>query len=1022
MVQYVPLIDGAQTKYRTLKYRGHRVQYARDHLKYRDLYVPMRIRRVRAGARAYLENDAGKIFETTDFADFKFVCQGALLSVVGDLMIYSAGGLSVYNGSTHVPVQFYEKDGGLHYFSAGDEGAPQQSTGIEHALGYRSGAIVARGAALLFIDSKINQDVRCSFSSAITDIRKVKVHGLRFLAVAYGGKTAFFYGSAHICTLDRHANAKACIPQLHGVERSIFKQLDASGRVGLLKGSSDGEVLGAIVRAMDVLVHKAASAKALVSECEAYVARCGLQPRPAPHTEAIAAYLSRLRMVEMGVRMYEEHKDFRAFYKSHRIDIYSPEFLARRYTRIFRYNSAVADSRSMAYAIIAWEKMRAGAKKQKFVDRFYRKLILGAAAPGRPRSSRLSDWDYAARLSGFVFKDPRACEMIEVLAETTASISVDIEDIDAIRQKAFMTRVMASAGVFLLGSGMQLRSSSIAFAINGNSIAALLNSDMYFLLGLFYSTAGSISWPAGTEQEKLDATQMGIDLSSALRGKKLEKLTQKYYPLLTSLPDRDMRLKYVLPILAACHRTSGAPKRRHEPLAMLDRVANRYRASSGTQLCKTRGPCAVPNGVFFDFLKSPTLEYRKAAMAALAVLNAGTKNSIVYAALLPHCDYAGPCSRSANAQFFNASYRTLAAISASLVCSAASPVTLQHTHSALLINGFSFIGKNIFASSLQRDDSCPPDEIFYSVLFGLTCSFDLSLDGALAALEEPAYNELQGPEIHRLAAHAFYIGLKHAYGESCAQASPSLRAPSTSENISNRDAANGSRKQACQDAPVAQRLIGLVCSLETAMASNKELRVLFDFALISLTLVLNATLNLDLLRILRRQILSTKSITEHTGTPCYSEESKQVLMFYGAGYESIVYYKMCLGIACAWLSGRRLVLKEQDDFKVLITAFYYSRTSVYAYSPLEILRTLLSRCLVDDPALAKQMKKADKRLRLRTAEKQLVDEFIRSFEEMGPLDRKFTVDVLSDFYENHWELDSQLFDKVLLAKILAIIN
>lgn len=1032
-------MDKLQIDYKVAEYRNRIVRYTDGHIVYKKLFIPMRVVRICTGALGYVETGEGKIFETRDFVDFAYVSDGALLSVIGDLVMYEQDGLYVYNGRRHMAVRFFWEGDELGYTMDVDGGG-RACVVPDLLCGYEDGLVVAKERSLLFMDLVRNEEVRCGFTDRIERIYESERCGVRMLVVLSGRKMALFYGSNPIGMKDRDEPWTKCLPRLEAIEELVLEGLDKKERAGVLRGASEAALERAVAKAAERVAHGGRSIAGFLEKGVEYEKHCRAREGSLTScTRALLGVLETYRSIATQSQMEEVPGGLRHYYRRVPVDLENAAFLSRVYTRRFFYDSQVKEHDSLAYRIISYERMSGTGRQPRNTRRIYR-AIRRAAPLSDPqcRIGRLSSWGNALRVAKGIHGDSRATEIVDILRETTISIGADIDDIDAIRQKAFLARVLAGTGLSVLCHGLPTNRHRLTFAINEGSVAALVTPQMAFFLGFYYEAAGRVRWPAATEPAKIEAMQIGRDLSKAMRCRLSDAAHQKYMRQLTVRPEGDPYIRYILLLLAMFRRKSKSingdngncnnnkhsfSRFRNKNRRFLNELSRKYHITEEQNAPLQNAHCLMLNAIFSTFLNGSDLETKKAAIVAFALRNAGSGNAPVFALLIQECEQTGPCSPAGNSGHYNQHYRVLAALSAALVCPVRRPVTLQDSFAALIINGLSLIDTRTYQSCLFRNDDSSHPVIFYATLFSLVNTFYEPVADTLSMLESIPTAQPSLVEIHKLAACAFYIGLKHLHNGN----NPTVHSHSNNvepnENICNKRTVEQQRKQPITDHST-QRLLSIVLALEDRMVSQPALRVIFDFALISLSLILNASFDLVVLRILRRQILATTLISDRTGQLAFVPSEKRMVRFYGPGYESIVYYKLCMGLVCASLGNQRLSVRGPADIRTVITAFFYSRSAIFSGDMLEIMRSLIVRSLVRSIPLVQASQSLSRNIRLRIIRKTITKLFIAQFEKMEPIDRKFTIDILSDFYENHGQntKHAPLLDQVLVAKILAIIN
>lgn len=1001
--------------YKTAKYRGHRIKYTHDHAIYNNLHIPIRIRNMEAARRIYIETDDYKIFETTDMLSFEFVGPGSLLGVVDDYAICKDSDIYIYNGERRLHLQFRIKDELLYYVARTGGGAesvknrgPQgkdtafawdntENTvnnispnsqqpapaciAVDRAVVYKRYLVVWKGRNILFVGFDGEVDTQCRVSHNIDSVRCVRIDGVLFLRVEYGDRASCYYHSQLVCS-DSLSNAEPSDGvRLGGAERLVFRHLCRPDKLSLIKKEITSSLEVSMANALNRGLHASPSFKSFAG------LHCSRDRGDGTHVLAFCTsyqeYFHGMKRLAAAEWFYELPGSFSDFYRHGVVDTADPVFLTRVYKRVFFYDNRVKKTKRLAYKVIRRE--------------------LGQSAQPGSLGMKTSVF---RRIHG----DLRAREITDIMTECSITIEANVDDTDAIRQKAFLVRFLAGAGAFLLNSGDIPYQASIAVQINGHGIEEMVPEDLVFLSGVYYSTVVGETSPVWTDARKMVVFGMGRDFGLALAGRLEDERYQTYLGRLKDADGKNGHLRYTLLILASHrkkHGTGGGkrPEVDGQPL----------HAGNRTPLDRQRSwdaACGVVyndkiNQILANQIRNSDLGLKKAAIASLAVYNVGSGNSNLFCLLFKECQRFGSTDLERNTQFYDRKYRSLAAVAASLIFSVQHSIQLADSFCELIINGLSFLGSNVYKNCLQRYDDCRHDEVFYSELFVLVNDFATPIDRIVGEMDSVS-EQCSAVCIHRMAARVFYISLKHLHSRHRDKGVPGSR----------RDAASA------EESPgYVRSLFSFVEKIEDNLGRSRKWRVLFDFSLVSLSVILNSTFNLNVLRILRRQILVSKEITDSSGASVFEPKTKNMARFYGSGYESMLYYKLCIGVVCCGFGTRRLRITGQVDYKLLIVTFFYAGNSLPSFEPADLLRLLILKSTGENVSFKSVWAENERKDRLKRARKRLMRGFIRRFEEMDDVDRKFTVDVLSDFYENYSaETASPLFDLRFLAKVLSIIR
>ncbi|KAL6122118.1 hypothetical protein NUSPORA_00857 [Nucleospora cyclopteri] len=155
---------------------------------------------------------------------------------------------------------------------------------------------------------------------------------------------------------------------------------------------------------------------------------------------------------------------------------------------------------------------------------------------------------------------------------------------------------------------------------------------------------------------------------------------------------------------------------------------------------------------------------------------------------------------------------------------------------------------------------------------------------------------------------------------------------------------------------------------------------LFNYSLISISIINLATNNVEILRILRRQILKTKNIKNTKFFEVFSDNDLRKC--YNYGYNSCSFYKICIALV---ISDKQWDITDISlTIKILIVTFFYREEQLAEFNYIDVFKVLLSKILIP--------KEIQRNV--------LTHDIKKVYRKLMDADKKYFIDVLSDFYEN----------------------
>lgn len=386
-------------------------------------------------------------------------------------------------------------------------------------------------------------------------------------------------------------------------------------------------------------------------------------------------------------------------------------------------------------------------------------------------------------------------------------------------------------------------------------------------------------------------------------------------------------------------------------------------------------------------------ELKKTAFVALAIHNLNTNNNYIYRILIEESKRIGPVDLNKNECFYNREYRTLAAVCASLISKSSTFIYLNHSFSELILNGMSFIGTRKFKANFFRNNNCRSDEIFYSKLFELINDFTTEPSQIISSID------LNDKSIHNLysaAANIFYLSLYFIFFKD------KLHKTSKVELIEE----------------ISEYLYKTIEIAEKMIENYPSVKIVLNYSLISLSIIKNSSFDLNLLRILRRQILMTKDLKNLTKSFCFDTKKKDMNAYYFRGFESMQIYKQCVGLVCCGLGFKKLDEKDPISLiKVLIASFFVKENNLQKFEVFDMLKFLVINFCEENQSFTENFRSVEKSVKNRRNSKKMMKIFFDEFNSLSEFDKKVVLDILSDYYENYFTEDS-LFDLKCLSELI----
>lgn len=394
------------------------------------------------------------------------------------------------------------------------------------------------------------------------------------------------------------------------------------------------------------------------------------------------------------------------------------------------------------------------------------------------------------------------------------------------------------------------------------------------------------------------------------------------------------------------------------------------------------------NKILKSALTSADIELKKATICSLAIYNRHSNDLNIINTLKKELFLRGPVQDEKNSPFYNRNYRVLVSLAIGSIATRILDFETPDSFANLLIAGLSSIDSKVSSDLFYRTNDFRPDEVFYSQLFTLTSNFEMDPE---QILDNFSLKNLEtNTDVVILSAKLFYIGLYLI----------------KKSRISNSEM-------------IYNKLLNALEQIETELENDQKLRMLFNYALAACSIAKSGTCDLNLLKILRKEILITKEIkymAKHTYFDC---NKKELCADKKTDKESIQFYKICVGILT--LNFGMSCITEKSIKQLIITFFYTGEISI-DFNYIDILRCQLVRCLQPNKANINSLDKSAFTLCIMEKRKKLRKYFKSKFPKISEIDKKFVIDILSDYYENYNKKSSEetIFDIQMLANLISI--
>lgn len=592
------------------------------------------------------------------------------------------------------------------------------------------------------------------------------------------------------------------------------------------------------------------------------------------------------------------------------------------------------------------------------------------------------------------FGDPRMEEIFSLFNERPRVFEIDENDLENRKEKSYILRAAANVGRAYLFFGLdavreRYRIAPLKFLIYKNDELGEIE----------IKESGWADWPTFNHAVyRSCALAPGDEVSHSFVEKKIMDFA-------SSGAGSEFAL-------AGCVFGFGLQGRLSEihPQTLLRLVSSKHPAVSmallaGMGISHIGRRDEVLGKLYIYYLKSvQPLYIHVGSIVGLGMLYSGSSNALVRDVLVHEADKDGVfrCEtyNKGNKIWYDYAYRVSASLSVAMLYVGTNLemykfAAMKDSLCELLANGVVLFGTKQmrFASRLKRMDSDCLEELFYSEFFLLGLLSDGDADEIARAVCE-SYSRAKLCELYRMSGRILYLGV-HAL---C------------------RDSVDA-------DGPVFRMILDVCLGAERLMGESDGFKVLFDTCIIALSLMSSSTCNLEVVRILRRQIRrmeKSKFLVDQTDFFCTTSRCKQETQF-TMRYGDIERYKLCLGVAACGMGSLRISNSPRLVLDVVATFFVNFPLSPMDQEYFNMFRYFLLLSTQSEDGFRSSMaylKLSSRRSRNReTADMARVNRmFAKGYSEASAADRKFIVDVLTDFYEQYG-CENTLLDVEMLKNV-----
>lgn len=975
-----PVLPDARLSTKSCRYtnfKGKKLKYSANVITYDQVLTRFENVQIVAGASLYIQTPFNSVFMTDDIRKFEFLGMGEIVGLVNQsLVVKNDSSYWIYCNGIKVSLFFYMDGDRICYTHIKNDAYPELLT---TCIIYQNFLVIACDQNALFIDFQASSDVQCKFAGPITKFYSVEFRGIDFLVFEYVKHSsihqALFYHNELLSS-----DVKIVI---NGTTVSIYYSApgytEARGRSRSYVLPSDApiEFLNPELIGAKDACHAPQDAMQVLRNRAEFV-----MPRLIRHAFALSDMKNRVMFLK-------------AVFRGESFDVVSPVFnvlmhSSRTIASLIHTQYAERFSLLLADESLFYELPDLRALKEMPKYKFKSKLTEREAVFLSRTYRRVFNYDAEVKETRnlayrIIKKEKEYLETlnVEALFNDTAKYSAEL--VKMVNGYYRDTRIEEVLNILLenfiliqpdLADVTNSRQGIFLLRCSCNLGPFIANYKQWYYRSIYRPPFKVNSLPVDDRLQKEILFLNAANLFSYYKRPELlnvcEQLGQAFGDgLINGLSRED--LEHYLKLAASADDSN---------LRFIFLVISTYPVQFDL------GKNQTINTLLRSGMESSNLEVKKAAMCALAIYNLGSHDRNVLATLEEEVDKFGPVKAERNTAFYNIEYRKMAAVCLASIASRPLMPGFNDSFCELLTCGLSSVGSGLSLGMLRRTDDCRPEEIFYSVLLQLTSDFSTTPEELIDSIDQLGpLNEVS--RMYKAAAKIFYVSLYHVH-------------TGTSPN-----------------AIVYRRIFNLGLYLEDFILSNKDIQFLFNFALVALSIMKAGTCDIEMCRILRRLVLKTREVKFMKECSLFDYKKKDMVGFRGYDFESMQLYKICLGLVCLNFGMSKL---KRTAAKQLIVTFFVSKATLLMFNFMDVLRMLIVKFVEDDPEVIEGMKLTAKNLDFAWRRKKCMRLFKKKFGACSDVDKKFVIDILSDYYENYHftENGASLFDLSVLAKLLSI--
>lgn len=666
---------------------------------------------------------------------------------------------------------------------------------------------------------------------------------------------------------------------------------------------------------------------------------------------------------------------------THPLSTCAEDVLDVKYTRIVGYNAEIIGSmkyseiNNLAYRVIYMELNRARAAESTGPIRSVGKMC---------------------RLAAKHFGDPRMEEMVLLFNERPRVFEIDENDLENKKERSYILRMACNIGR--------------AYLFYASDIV----EDRYDVLPLRFSIykndelgeidikeSGWSDWPSFNH-----SVYRGVSLSLC-DDISHNFIDTKVREFISSEEGSEFALAGTIFAFGLHKRLSGM-----HPRAVMRLVTSRYPVISmalvaGVGISNIGKRDEELGKLYVHYLKSANPLYiHVGCIIGLGALYSGSGNVLVRETLVVEANRDGvfryEVHNKGNKIWYDYGYRVSASLSIAMLYAGTNLemfrfISLNDSLCELLTNGIVLFGAKQmkFMKRLQRGECDRLEEVLYSELFMLGLALDDDLDGIVRGVREK-YASAKACELYRISGRILYVSVYVLY-----------------RNVS-----------VDFDGHLFRTILEICLSTERLVKKNDEFKVLFDTCVVALSLMSNSSSNLDIIRILRRQIKMTersKFLSDQVDFFFTTSRCRQEAGF-TIRYGDIEKYKMCLGIAACGMGFVKISNTSHVVLDVIATFFINFPISSMDQEYFNMFRYFLLMSMRKNSSSFRNSTEYPKMSSRNSKKAKIVDmskinkTFVKAYSNASNADKKLVVDVLTDFYEQHGD-GSTLLDVEMLKDL-----